>query len=90
MMMSCLEFALWFNKENPDYPIYYDGDHVINLHKSTPVPGCYLPLTDYSYTCIRNSFATGLSRGTIKLLEKYYLQYERNSMPYPVYFGGST
>jgi len=72
MIMNCLEFALKFNSENPDYPIYYDGDHIINLHRSTPIPGCYLPLTDYDYSYIRNSFSVALSHEARELLERYY------------------
>lgn len=69
--MNCLQFALYFSSKNPDYKIYYDGDHVINLRENVNIQN-FLPLEDYGKENILNSFDETLYPIDRKRLNKYF------------------
>lgn len=67
--MNCLEYALEFWQKEPEYRIYYNSDHVINLPKGTDVTG-FLPLEQFGFEHISNSFT--LSGKATEQLIKYF------------------
>jgi hypothetical protein len=67
---NCLEYALRFWRENPEYRIYYNGDHVVNVR--TDRVSTYVPIEESGYEAISRSFAGLLSAEGEELLSMYY------------------
>lgn len=67
--MNCLQFALLFWDKNPNYLIFYNGDHVINL--TEPI-GNYIPIESYGYEHIRESFEKTLYPCDLVKLKRYF------------------
>lgn len=67
--MNCLQFALLFWDEHPEYGIYYDGDHAINLREPT---GNFIPLENYGYEHILKSFGNTLYPVDRLKLKRYF------------------
>lgn len=69
--MNCLQFALAFNARNPEYKIYYNSDHVINLKDNEQING-YLPLETFGIEHIEKSFAGVLYPIDFVRLRRYF------------------
>lgn len=74
--MNCLSYALRFWSSNPDYRIYYNNDHCINLPSFVEVKvekgPRFLPLASYGYEHFSSSFAGVLSEEDKLLLARYF------------------
>ncbi len=75
--INCLQFALRFWNKNPQYKIYYNSDHVINMERCKQ--DGYLSLESFGFEHIYQSFRTTLKKKDIKLLKKYFLINTQNS-----------
>ena len=69
--INCLEYALLFWKEHPDYRIYYNSSHCINAYEAITGSG-YLPAESFGYEYFKNSFKDLLSDYSKQLLELYF------------------
>lgn len=69
--MNCLAYALRFWKENPDYKLYYNSNHVINSVSSI-TGGGYLPAENYGYGYFVRAFDELLSPQEHALLKEYF------------------
>ncbi len=74
--MNCLQFALRFWNDNRNYKIFYNSDHVINLEQCEQTD--YLPLEEFGFKNIYNSFRQILTKNDIQLLKKYFNIYGNN------------
>ena len=79
MKANCLTRVLDQWSENPDYRLWYNGNHVISLEKhyvnKTPfikMGITYIPLNDYGFDHLRISF--GLTPKYRRLLNEYLKQ----------------
>lgn len=70
-MMNCLSYALNFWSEHPEYLIYYNGDHCINL-RDREVATNYLSLSGYGLEHMMSSFQNTLNKEDIFLLKQYF------------------
>ena len=78
--MNCLAYALEFWDNHPEYQIFYDGDHAVNLEVKLALPEMELlpkmigmrPITEWKYDFIAKSFNGLLTKPQEKLLRKYY------------------
>jgi hypothetical protein len=70
-MQNCLSYALNFWYNNKKYPIYYDSDHCVNSETCLKCAG-YLPLLDFGYEHVYNSFRHTLNDLDIYLLKLYF------------------
>jgi len=68
---NCLEYALLFWKEHPDYRIYYNSSHCINAYEAITGSG-YLPAESFGYEYFKNSFKDLLSDYSKQLLKLYF------------------
>ncbi len=68
--MNCLQFALRFWSKNRKYRIFYNSDHVINLEQCQQSD--YLPLEDFGFDNIYQSFKGLLTKEDIDLLKCYF------------------
>jgi hypothetical protein len=75
--INCLAYALRFWEHNPQYKLFYNSSHVINL----PLENDYfeianiigfLPAEDYGYDYFSSSFAGLLDKYEEDLLKKYF------------------
>lgn len=75
--MNCLSYALSYWYYNRDTVIYYNSNHCINVEKgifeeqTLRVIG-YLPLEEFGYEHIYNSFKGLLKKKDIKMLKEYF------------------
>ena len=69
--MNCLQYSLKFWESNPNYRIWYNSDHCINLPKNSSVVG-FLPLEQFGYEHITSSFKEFLTEEYLTLLKKYF------------------
>lgn len=67
--INCLEYALFFWKEQPKYRIYYNSDHVINLTGNSTCDG-FLPIEEFGYEHLLSSFT--LSNQAKEILKEYF------------------
>lgn len=67
--INCLEYALFFWKEQPRYRIYYNSDHVINLPDNSTCDG-FLPIEEFGYEHLLSSFT--LSDQAKEILKEYF------------------
>ena len=74
--MNCLQFALYFYSKNPEYKIFYDGDHVINLRENVNIQN-FLPIETYGKEHILSSFGKTLYPIDEKRLNEYFKQNEK-------------
>jgi hypothetical protein len=78
--MNCLQYALEFWNKNPDYGLFYNSHHVVNLPDSDNllVKGKYaeigfLPLTEFGYVYFSDWYYRGLiDDKALQLLIKYF------------------
>jgi len=68
--MNCMEYALVFWLKEPDYMIYYNSDHAINLPKDTKISKNFLPLKSFGYEHVLKSFE--LSENSKEILKLYF------------------
>ena len=68
--MNCMEYALVFWLKEPDYMIYYNSDHAINLPKDTKISKNFLPLKSFGYEHVLKSFE--LSENSKEILKVYF------------------
>ena len=68
--MNCMEYALEFWQKEPNYLIYYNSDHAINLPKDTKISENFLPLKSFGYEHILKSFE--LSENSKEILKLYF------------------
>ncbi len=72
---NCLLYALKFWSLNPEYKIYYNGDHVINATYDVGYNYSgfiYIRLEEYGYEYIVNSFKEVLDDYHLALLNLYF------------------
>jgi hypothetical protein len=70
--MNCLQYALEFWDKNPDYRLWYNSDHVINLPSGSYAIGFY-PAEDFGFTYFFNWHGQGLiDTNAVRLLVKYF------------------
>jgi len=69
--MNCLDYALAFWNKHPEYIVYYNADHCVNLPRGTDVQG-FCPLEFYGYNHMNNTFKDVLSEEGKELLKKYF------------------
>ena len=75
MKFNCLQYALRFWDEHPEYRIFYNGDHVINmLHQADS----FIPIEDYGYNHILNSFKDTMKKKDLRLLRRYFMDSSLN------------
>ena len=73
--INCLAYALRFWEHNPQYKLYYNSDHVVNLNYYGQNADYYigfLPAEDYGYDYFSSSFAGLLDEYEEDLLKKYF------------------
>lgn len=78
--MNCLVYALRFWKDNPDYGLWYNSNHVINIPKGLDVMfKCtvtgkvpYRPVEEYGYDYFASAFKEFLNEEDLALLIKYF------------------
>ena len=77
--MNCLSYALsfWYYNRNSYSTIYYNSDHCINMENGLLVNHNlkklnFLPIEDFGYDHIYNSFEKLLKKKDIKILKEYF------------------
>lgn len=73
--INCLSYALRFWNECPEYEIYYDSGHCINLKSTDTITGkgmTFLKAEDYGYEYFVNAFLDQLTNNDLTLLKKYF------------------
>lgn len=68
--MNCMEYALDFWQKEPNYLIYYNSDHAINLPKDTKISENFLPLESFGYEHVLKSF--DLNENSKEILKLYF------------------
>ena len=71
MEINCLSYALRYWNLYPEYRLYYNSYHVVNL----PVNACigFLPIEDFGYDYFFNWYKRGLiNEEDLVLLNKYF------------------
>jgi len=71
MEINCLSYALRYWNLYPEYRLYYNSYHVVNL----PVNACigFLPIEDFGYDYFFNWYKRGLiNENDLVLLNKYF------------------
>ena len=71
MESNCLSYALRYWNLYPEYRLYYNSDHVVNL----PVNVCigFLPIEDFGYDYFFNWYKNGLiNEEDLVLLSRYF------------------
>jgi hypothetical protein len=74
-MMNCLGYALRFWEKNPEYRLYYNSSHVINLDYYGTGADHYinfLPVEDFGYSYFSSAFEGLLDEYEQDLLKKYF------------------
>lgn len=69
--MNCLAYALRFWEHNPEYVLFYNSGHVINIPKGTQISD-FLPVEEYGYNYFKGSFAGLLDEYEWGLLDNYF------------------
>lgn len=69
--MNCLSYALHFWKKEPDYKIWYNSSHCINLPMNSSAIG-FLPIEEFGYSFILSSFNKLLSEEDLIILKDYF------------------
>ena len=70
-MINCLSYALRYWNLYPEYRLYYNSYHVVNL----PVNACigFLPIEDFGYDYFFNWYKRGLiNEEDLVLLNRYF------------------
>jgi len=80
--MNCLAYALRFWSENPNYKLWYNSNHVINIpigldatftHNSEyPYAIAYSPAEQWGYNYFASAFKGLLDKDEMELLKKYF------------------
>ena len=78
--MNCLAYALRFWEEQPDYKLFYNSGHVINMPITNQsyyfydlfVVTGFLPAEDYGYCYFSSAFEGLLDEHEQELLKKYF------------------
>ena len=68
--MNCMDYALEFWIKEPNYLIFYNSDHAINLPIGTKISENFLPLKSFGYEHILKSFE--LSENSKEILKLYF------------------
>ena len=71
MEINCLSYALRSWNLYPEYRLYYNSDHVVNL----PINACigFLPIEDFGYDYFFNWYKNGLiNEEDLILLNRYF------------------
>lgn len=74
-MMNCLAYALRFWKINPQYKLYYNSNHVVNLDfysRDANYHTGFLPAEYFGYEYFSSAFKGLLSSYEEDLLKKYF------------------
>jgi hypothetical protein len=69
--MNCLQYALKFWNEHPDYRIHYNSEHCINLPPNSLATG-FLPAERFGYNYFSGAFNEILTEEDLVLLRKYF------------------
>ena len=70
-MINCLSYALRYWNLYPEYRLYYNSYHVVNL----PINACigFLPIEDFGYDYFFNWYKRGLiNENDLVLLNRYF------------------
>ena len=70
-MINCLSYALRYWNLYPEYRLYYNSYHVVNL----PINACmgFLPIEDFGYDYFFNWYNRGLiNEDDLVLLNRYF------------------
>ena len=70
-MINCLSYALRYWNLYPEYRLYYNSYHVVNL----PINACmgFLPIEDFGYAYFFNWYNRGLiNEDDLVLLNRYF------------------
>lgn len=73
--MNCLIYALRFWKENPDYKIWYNSDHCINIPTfvKDPFPNKeFLPAEEFGYNYFKSWHHALITDHEQNLLKEYF------------------
>lgn len=74
-MINCLAYALRFWERNPEYTLYYNSGHVINLDYYRSGADHYisfLPAEDFGYDYFSSAFEGLLDEYEQDLLKRYF------------------
>lgn len=69
--MNCLAYALRFWEKEPNYVLYYNSDHVVNLPEGTEVKG-FLPAEKFGYVYFAGAAGGLLDEYEQELLKRYF------------------
>lgn len=70
-MLNCLSYALRYWDLYPEYRLYYNSDHVINLPVN--IYTGFLPIEEFGYDYFFNWYKRGLiNENDLVLLNKYF------------------
>jgi hypothetical protein len=76
MEINCLSYALRFWNEHPDYKIWYNSGHCINVpsYVSLAFYGKhkFLPIEEFGFLYFERAFKDLISREDKELLKKYF------------------
>ncbi len=74
--LNCLSYALQFWNKNPDYKIWYNSDHCINIpidtYPSFKHGRMFLPAEEFGYYYFSNAFKDLISEEDHILLKEYF------------------
>lgn len=73
-MLNCLSYALQFWKKCPEYRIYYNSNHCINIPEETKIEG-FLPIEEFGFEYFYKWFEQGLiNQEDLNLLVSYFVK----------------
>jgi len=71
-MINCLSYALRYWNLYPEYRLYYNSDHCVNLPIGAECTG-FLPIEDFGYDYFLNWYKNGLiNEDDLVLLNNYF------------------
>lgn len=71
-MINCLSYALRFWNLHPEYRLYYNSDHCVNLPIGAECTG-FLPIEEFGYDYFFNWYKRGLiNEEDLALLNRYF------------------
>jgi hypothetical protein len=84
IVINCLSYSLRFWKKNPEYKIWYNSDHCINIpnYVVNPFPNKeFLPIEEFGFDYFYRWFEQRLiNPEELKLLESYFIKDYRNKI----------
>lgn len=74
--MNCLSYALRFWNLHPEYKIWYNSDHCINIPSYVNVAFYgmhkFLPIEEFGFVYFERAFEDLIDEGDLELLKKYF------------------